>query len=250
MTKSKKDKTAKKTNAVAQRLAQKTIDLVVRVGDRLEAGAAAAEASHAADAMHAAEASQGAEAIQVVRVAKPETIPPPVATSRAAPVPIAPVASPPPAPAAVVAAPSPPAPPPVVAAPSPASPSRLFLPAPAAVLDADRADRGPQVEAVPASPVVAVAVVSVLSVAPVVTAVEDFARAMEAIEAYATQHNLSEVDMPARATLVDVLKAGMARHGATFTEGHVQALLDEQMRSHLRTLSGRPSVVTGLPARS
>jgi hypothetical protein len=164
MSKRKKDKNA----SAAAKIARKTLGLVVRVGDALEAAVAAAS---------------------------------PAPTAASTPTPLAHATS----------------------AAGPASPSS---PSPEAhAIEKEPATRGQ----------VAVAAVS--------QAVSDGARAIAAIEAYATLHNLEAIDMPSRGTLVDALLGGMAEHGSKFTDGHVLSLIDEQMRVHFRALATRTVVL-------
>ena len=175
-TKSKKDKNA----GPAAKIARKTLGLVVRVGDALEAAVAAAS-------------------------------PAPVAPSTASSGPAAsrpPAASPPPA-----------------ASLAPASPSGPPGARPTENADARQGD-------------VAVTAVS--------NAALEGARALAAIEVYATQHNLEAVDMPSRDTLVAALLGGMAQHGPELTDDEVRSLIDEQMRIHFRALAAR-SIAPVLP---
>jgi hypothetical protein len=161
MTKRKKDK---KANPVAK-MARKTLGLVARVGDALEAAAAAAT--------------------------------PPAAPSTSPPL-------------ATVSA-TPPATPPSVAA---APPSVAATPPPVAATP-------PPVAAAPP---------------PVV---DDDARAIAAIDAYTTLHNLGAIDMPSRPAMVAAIADGLARHGTKFTDADIRSLIDEQMRIHFRTLGAR-----------
>lgn len=158
MTKSKKDKNA----GAVRKIARRTVGLMLRVGDVLEAVAADAEATAPAPA-----ASTASVAV-------------------ALPVAPAPIASP--------------------------------LPVVAVVAEAPAQE----------------AVVVVVAIEPV----DPGARAVAAIEAYATQHNLRAADMPGLGVLVEAL-AG-ATDGAELTEARVRTALDEQMRIHLRALGARP----------
>ncbi len=136
---------------------------------------------------------------------------------------------------AAAAAATPPTP-----APSPAPPHAAILapvpttppPLPASPLDAPAQERIAKEE--PSAPVAVEVPVPIKS-----QAIEDDARALAAVDAYARVHNLGAIDMPSRPAMVAAIAEGMARHGAKFTDAEVRSLIDEQMRIHFRTLGAR-----------
>jgi hypothetical protein len=187
MTKRKKDKNV----GAVRKIAQRTVGLMLRVGDVLEAVAADAEA----------------------------TAPGPVAsTARVA------MAVPVPVP---VAAPVAPAPAPMAETVSQVSEVEAQLPC---------TPTPPSPGDVVAAPPSAAQEAAVTAVA--IEAVDPGARAVAAIEAYATQHNLRAADMPGQDVLVAAL-AGASADGAELTEPRVRFVMDEQMRGHLRALGAR-----------
>jgi hypothetical protein len=192
MTKSKKDKNA----GAVRKIARRTVGLMLRVGDVLEAVAADAEATAPVPGV--------AAALPGVAVALPEA-PAAAPAAVASTLPVAATVS-------VVEAqlpctPPPPGPNEVVAMPPSAAPEASAEPeAVAVVVASEPVDQG--------------------------------ARAVAAIEAYATQHNLRAVDMPGLAVLVEAV-AGATTDGAGLTETRVRAVLDDQMRIHLRALGAR-----------
>jgi hypothetical protein len=105
---------------------------------------------------------------------------------------------------------------------------------------------GPPAVAVPVAPVSAELSVPTRVEVPVVgAAVAEGAhdtRALEAIRAYAAQHNLQTVDLPGPSVLVPALVNGMVQHGPAFTDARIRFAIDEQMRLHLRTLSKRAAL--------
>jgi hypothetical protein len=126
------------------------------------------------------------------------------------------------------------------AAPQPPSPTPPLAPTPS-LATSPAPPLAPPLAPTPSSAPAASPVGVASAPAPLPSPVEDGARALAALEAYAIAHNLGAPEMPNRDTLVDALVGGMARHGSMFTDDDVRSLIDEQMRIHFRTLGARKS---------